>query len=99
MPGRVKTQSEPSSLKMRPRRGAGSQLERRDDGLTDHCAAPQRTVPTTAEPRYVRSCMDGMRVVWALVFVAGCAPVGGSVTGSPFVCAPTIVRMTPPAAA
>ena len=41
-----------------------------------------------------------MRVLCVIVFaVAGCAPASGPVTGSPFVCEPTIARMTPPAAA
>jgi hypothetical protein len=48
----------------------------------------------------VPRCTEGVRVVCVLAFVvAGCAPVGGSVVGSPFVCEPTIARMTPPAVA
>jgi len=55
---------------------------------------------TTLEPSHVQCCIEGVRVVCVLAFVmAGCAPVGGSVVGSPFVCEPTIARMTPPAVA
>ena len=41
-----------------------------------------------------------MRVLCVLAFaVAGCTPVGESVVDSPFVCEPTLARLTPPAVA